>query len=78
MRYILAMVFAVLLALAASVFIASDVASWVVARQSFDSPDDVADRHVTIFMVVNVAALIIGWGVGWMLGRMFERPSEPL
>ncbi len=78
MRYVLAIVFAVIVALGASMFVAPDVASWVVARQSFDSPDDVADRHVTIFMAVNIAALALGWCIGWALGALLERPEQPL
>ncbi|MGE0626634.1 MAG: hypothetical protein AB7O43_02325 [Hyphomicrobiaceae bacterium] len=78
MRYILAMIFAVVVALGVSVFVSGDVATWVVSHQSFESPDDVADRHALVFMAVNVVALLVGWGIGWVLGGVFHKPEQPL
>jgi vancomycin permeability regulator SanA len=71
MRYLIAMVFATVGAAGATVFISARVASWVVARHTFDSPDEVATLHALVFMAVNVLGLAIGWSIGWWLGRGF-------
>jgi len=68
MRYVVAMVFAVIGAALASVFLSSQVADWVVLRQSFESPDDADSMHMLVYMGANVAGLILGWLVGWTIG----------
>lgn len=75
MRYLIAMIFAIVAAAAATVFISSHVATWVVERMTFESPDEVANLHDIVFMGVNLLALAIGWTIGWWLGN-FERQSE--
>lgn len=69
MRYLIAMIFAVVSAAAATVFVSSRVATWVVSQQVFESPDEVAEMHMLVFMAVNVLALAIGWVIGWWLGN---------
>jgi len=59
------MVFAIIVAGLAAVFLSSHVADWVVAHQRFDSSDDAENMHMMTFMVANVAALLVGWLVGW-------------
>lgn len=77
MRYLIAMIFAIITAAAATVFVSSPVATWVVNQMAFESPDEVADLHSMVFMGVNLFALAIGWTIGWWLGN-FEGPqSEP-
>lgn len=74
MRYLVAMIFAVAVAAAATVFVSSPVASWFVAQPwvvhtlNFDNPDQVADLHSAVFMAVNLIGMLIGWTFGWMLG----------
>ena len=60
MRYLIAMIAAIALALPASMFVSTPVANWVVSLFSFDSPDTVGDLHAFAFMASNVAALAIG------------------
>ena len=69
MRYVIAMVLAILCAGLATVFVSSPIASWVVRQYTFDSPDSVAALHAATFMVCNVVALIFGFLLGWVLGR---------
>jgi len=77
MRYLIAMVFAIICAAAATVFVSSPLATWVVGQMAFESPDEVADLHALVFMGVNLLGLAIGWTIGWWLGN-FEGPqSEP-
>jgi uncharacterized membrane protein YbjE (DUF340 family) len=68
MRYVVAMVFAIIGAALVAVFLSSDVADWVVSHQGFDSPDDADSMHMGVYMASNVAGLIIGWLVGWTVG----------
>jgi hypothetical protein len=65
MRYVVAMVFAIVVAGAAAVFLSSQVADWVVAHQRFESSDDAENLHMLTFIGTNVAALLLGWLVGW-------------
>jgi membrane associated rhomboid family serine protease len=67
MRYVVAMVFAFIGAALATLFISSSVADWVVARQSFDSSDDAENLHMLVFIGTNVAGLIVGWLLGWII-----------
>jgi hypothetical protein len=68
MRYVVAMVFAVIGAALAALLLSSQVADWVVARQTFESPDDADSLHMAVYMASNVAGLIIGWLLGWTVG----------
>ena len=65
MRYVVAMVFAIIVAGLATVFLSSHVADWVVSHQRFDSSDDAENLHMLTFIGANVAALLVGWLVGW-------------
>ena len=75
MRYVISMVVAMAFALAATIFVSSPIATAVVARFTFDSPDDVANLHALVFMTANFIALIVGWMVGWVLASRFK--DEP-
>lgn len=77
MRYLIAMIFAIICAAAATVFVSSPVATWVVHQMAFESPDEVADLHAMIFMGVNLLALAAGWTIGWWLGNIERPQSEP-
>jgi hypothetical protein len=67
MRYVVAMVFAVIGAALTAVFASSQVADWVVLHQSFESPDGADSMHMLIYMASNVAGLLIGWLLGWIV-----------
>jgi vancomycin permeability regulator SanA len=76
MRYLVAMIFAATFAAVATVFLATPVASWVVDKLKFDSPDQVADLHSALFMGVNLLAMLIGWTIGWALGRSLSATPD--
>ncbi len=76
MRYLISMIGAIAVALVATLFVASPVASFVVSRFTFDSPDTVADLHSAVFMGVNVLAVAIGWSIGWAIGGRFENETH--
>lgn len=71
MRYLVAMIVAVAAALVAAIYLSSPVASWVVDRMTFESPDEVANLHSLVFMGMNILALAVGWSIGWGLSGMF-------
>lgn len=68
MRYVVAIVFALIGAALAAVFLGSSVADWVVAHQSFDSSDDAENLHMLTFVASIVVGLLVGWLVGWVIG----------
>ncbi|MEO0672188.1 MAG: hypothetical protein AAFZ05_09205 [Pseudomonadota bacterium] len=77
-RYLLAMFFAALCALISTLFISSPVASWVTNRMTFESPDGAGDVHIWTFLLVNIAALIVGWSLGWLMSRsVAQRTRDP-
>jgi hypothetical protein len=73
MRYVYAMAGAIVLALIATLFVSVPIANWVVNQYEFDSPDTVADLHAAVFRGCNLAALLIGWVFGWIVGGRLVR-----
>lgn len=67
MRYLVAMIFAVIGAAVAVLFIGSQAADWVVAHQSFDSSDDAENLHMMVFVGCLMGGLIVGWLAGWVV-----------
>jgi hypothetical protein len=67
MRYVIAMVCAIIVAALAIVFLSSHVADWVVSHRSFESSDDAENLHMLTFIATNVVALLVGWLVGWTI-----------
>lgn len=76
MRYLIAMIAAMGVALLATLFVSSPVASWVVSRFTFDSPDTVADLHSFVFMAMNALGLLVGWSIGWALGGRLVKETH--
>jgi len=67
MRYVVAIVFAVIGAFLTAVLLSPQVADWVVAHQTFDSPDDADSLHMAVYMASNLAGLFVGWLLGWIV-----------
>lgn len=78
MRYVVAIVFAILAAGAATLYVSSPVATWIVSRNVFESPDEADNLENLIFMGVNLLGLAVGWTFGWWLGGLISRPEKPL
>lgn len=72
MRYVVAMIFALLAAAGCILWLGSPVASWAVDKMTFDNPDQVGDMHSLIFMATNLAGLLFGWALGWSIGGVAE------
>jgi hypothetical protein len=77
MRYVIAMAGAVVVALLTTVFISPLLASIAVDRFTFDSPDEVGNLEDGVYMLSNLAGLLIGWLIGWVLGGRMIKPSAP-
>ncbi len=75
MRYVVAMVFAAVGFALAAVFVSSQAADWVVAHQTFESPDAADSMHMLSYMASNVAGLIVGWLVGWTVAGSGRKQS---
>lgn len=75
MRYVVAMVLAVVGAALFTLFVSSGVATWAVDKMAFDNPDQVSDMHSLIFMGMNFLGLLLGWAVGWTVAGAFSKPD---
>jgi uncharacterized membrane protein len=67
MRYVISMVFALIGFGLAVVYFSTPFADWVVANQTFDSPDAADSMHMLAFIGANVIGLIVGWIIGWAI-----------
>jgi hypothetical protein len=78
LRYLIAMLVAVVVTIVVTVFVSPQLASLAVSRYTFDSPDEVGNLEDGVYMMSNLAALLIGWVIGWFIGgRFVTRPAPP-
>lgn len=84
MRYLVAMIFAVAGAALAFFFVSNELATWVTGllassgSVTVESPDDDGSVREPLFMLFNLAGLLIGWLIGWVIAGPLassERPS---
>lgn len=71
MRYLIAILFAIVGAAIAFVFLSGPVANWASLQMKFDSSDDAEMVNQMAFMAVNFLGLLVGWTLGWALGAGF-------
>jgi len=77
MRYVFAMVAAIVVALLTTMFVSPHLASMAVGLFTFESPDEVGNLEDGVFMLSNLAGLMLGWVVGWLVGGRFVKPASP-
>jgi len=77
MRYVFAMVAAIVVALLTTVFVSPYLASTAVSLFTFESPDEVGNLEDGVYMLSNLAGLLIGWTIGWLVGGRFVKPASP-
>jgi len=75
LRYVIAMIVAIAVALVATLYVSPQLASLAVGRFTFDSPDEVGALEDGVYMLSNLAALLIGWTIGWLIGGRFVKGS---
>jgi hypothetical protein len=77
MRYVIAMLVAIVVTLLVTVFVSPLLASMAVDRFTFESPDEVGNLEDGVYMLSNLVALLIGWGLGWLIGGRLVSPPPP-
>ena len=75
LRYVIAMIVAIVVALLATLYVSPQLASMAVDRFTFDSPDEVGALEDGVYMLSNLAALLIGWTLGWFIGGRFVKET---
>ena len=68
MRYVFAMVAAIVVALVTTIFVSPYLASMAVGLFTFESPDEVGNLEDGVYMLSNFTGLLIGWMIGWFVG----------
>ena len=69
MRYLVAIIFAIVGAALAMHFLSGPVANWAALQFKFESSDQAENVNQLEFMLVNLAGRIVGWTIGWAVGR---------
>ena len=75
LRYVIAMIVAIAVALVATLYVSPHLASLAVDRFTFDSPDEVGTLEDGVYMLSNLAALLIGWTIGWLIGGRLSKET---
>ena len=73
MRYVFAMVAAIVVALLTTVFVSPYLASMAVGLFTFESPDEVGNLEDGVYILSNFAGVLIGWVIGWFAGGWLLR-----
>lgn len=76
MRYVIAMVCAIITTGLAMMFLSGPVANWLALQQSYESSDSAETINQLAFMATNLAGLIVGWTIGWALGAPFDKKDD--
>ena len=76
MRYVIAMLVAIVVTLLVTVFVSPQLASMAVGRFTFDSPDEVGNLEDGVYMLSNLAALLVGWAHRLVHRRPAGEPSR--
>lgn len=77
MRYVVAMLFAIVVAAVFTLKLSNPVSTWVVNQISWESPDGNDAMEALAFMATSFVGLLIGWGLGWMVTRPLSEGQRP-
>ena len=78
MRYVIAMIFALAVAVFTSAQLAAPLTSSIIDGMKFESPDQVEDIHSALLIGIALIGLIAGWLVGWAVGGLFVAKQAPV
>ena len=68
---------AIIITLLVTVFVSPLLAGMAVDRFTFDSPDEMGNLEDGVYMLSNLAGLLVGWGIGWVVGGRIVSPPTP-
>jgi hypothetical protein len=77
MRYVVAMVFAIVVAAVVTLKLSDPIATWGVSKMTFDSPDGADGMEALFYMATSFAGLVLGWMIGWLVGGPLHRVPRP-
>jgi putative Ca2+/H+ antiporter (TMEM165/GDT1 family) len=77
MRYFVSIIFAIVGAALAMKFLSGPVADWAALQLKFESSDEAENINQAAFMVVNLAGLIVGWTIGWVIAGPLRGGTRP-
>jgi hypothetical protein len=73
MRYVIAMVFAIVVAVFTAAQFAAPLTTSVIDGMKFESPDQVEDLSTALMAGIAFLGLVAGWLIGWAVGGFFVR-----
>lgn len=76
MRYVIAMVCAIITTVLAMKFLSGPVSNWLALQQYYESSDSAETVNQMSFMATNLVGLIVGWTIGWALGAPFADKDD--
>lgn len=76
MRYVIAMIFAIITTVLAMKFFSGPVSNWIAVQQYYESSDSAETVNQLAFMATNLVGLIIGWTIGWAVGKPFAAKDD--
>jgi formate/nitrite transporter FocA (FNT family) len=77
MRYIVAIIFAVIGAVLAMLFLGEAVAAWAALQFKFESSDAAENVNQLAFLGVMLGGVICGWTIGWAIAGPLQGSQRP-
>lgn len=77
MRYVVAMLFAIVVAAVFTLKLSNPVATWTVNQFSWESPDGADAMEALAYMLTSFVGLVLGWVIGWLVGGPLRGVPRP-
>lgn len=77
MRYVIAMIFAIVVAVFTAAQFAAPLTTSILDGMKFESPDQVEVLHTALLAGIAFLGLVAGWLIGWLVGGLFVRTNAP-